>query len=147
MADIKFACPHCSQHITCDELWGGHQLECPNCKNPLTVPAKAAPAASAAASLVPKPPPAVEPRLSIGASQQSVVAASAQKVIPIRNLAPTAAKKSSPLVTYGVGALVLVVLAVGGYYGYQFVGGMQDKVNTASKEAAKNADGGQVGHI
>jgi hypothetical protein len=148
MADIKFGCPHCSQHITCDELWGGHQLECPNCKNPLTVPAKAAaPAAAASPSLVPKPPAAVEPRLSIGASQQSVAAASPQKVIPIRNLAPAAAKKRSPLVTYGVGALVLVGLAAGGYYGYGWMNAMQDKVNTASKEAAKDADGGQVAHI
>jgi hypothetical protein len=148
MADIKFACPHCSQHITCDELWGGHQLECPNCKNPLSVPAvAAAPATPSAPSLVPKPPAAVEPRLSIGASQQSVAAASPQKVIPIRNLAPAAAKKRSPLVTYGVGALVLVGLAVGGYYGYGWMSAMQGKVNEASKEAAKNADGGQVAHI
>jgi len=51
------------------------------------------------------------------------------------------------LVTYGVPALVLVILGAGGYYGYGWFTGMQDKVNTASKEAAKNADGGQVGHI
>ena len=70
MANIKFACPHCSQHITCDELWGGHHLECPNCKNTLAVPAVAAPSAP---SLVPKPPPAVEPLAeSIRAYDQAV---------------------------------------------------------------------------
>jgi len=144
MADIKFACPHCSQHITCDELWGGHHLECPNCKNTLAVPAVAAPSAP---SLVPKPPPAVEPRLAINAPPPAHASGGPQRVIPIRNLAPPPQKKRSPLVTYGVSAVVLVALGVGGYYGYGWFSGMQDKVNTTSKEAAKNSDGGQVGHI
>src|SRR5579859_4073592 len=151
MADIKFACPHCAQHITCDELWGGHQLECPSCKNPLTVPAKPAPAApKGPGSLVPKPPPAPEPRLAINTAQTATASAAPgapQRTIPIRNLAPPAPKKKNPLVTYGIAALVLIVLGAGGYFGYGWVTQMQNKVTTASNEAAKNADGGQVGHI
>jgi hypothetical protein len=151
MADIKFACPHCSQHITCDELWGGHQLDCPNCKNPLTVPAVAAPQkparASVQASLVPKPPQAAEPRLALNAAQAAELAAGGQRNIPIRNLAPPPSKKKSPLVTYGIAVAVLLFLGVGGYFGYGYINNMQDKVNTASKEAAKNADESQVGHI
>src|SRR5690242_18712414 len=110
MADIKFACPHCSQHITCDELWGGHQLDCPNCKNPLSVPAKAAPAAAGPAALVPKVPTVAEPKLSVTGGTAQQPATTGQKAIPIRNLAPQKAKKKSPLVTYGVGALVVVIL-------------------------------------
>ena len=154
MADIKFACPHCAQHITCDELWGGHQLDCPSCKNPLTVPPKPAPAAAGPRtpdSLVPKPPAAVEPRLAINAGHaaSAATAGAPQKpVIPIRNLAPAVAKKRSPLVTYGVGALVLVGLGIGGYFGYGWVSGMQNKFTTAANESAKNgATSGQVGHI
>src|SRR5579872_3675356 len=149
MADIKFACPHCSQHITCDELWGGHQLDCPSCKNALTVPGNAPPpAVSAAASLTPKPPASAEPRLAINAPHAGAPAAGApQRTIPIRNLAPPKPKRRNPLVTYSIAAAVLILLAAGGYFGYGYVNKMQDNVNTASKEAARNADSGQVGHI
>jgi hypothetical protein len=152
MADIKFACPNCGQHITCDELWGGHQLDCPSCKNPLMVPAPAAPQAAAEATgpraLVPKPPAAAEPRLGINAGHGSNQAANApQRTIPIRNLTPPPPKKKNPVVKFSIGALVVIALATGGYFGYGWVGRMQQKVTTASNEAAKNADGGQVGHI
>jgi hypothetical protein len=153
MADIKFACPHCSQHITCDELWAGHQLNCPSCNNALSVPAMPAPAAAGAsgpAALVPKPPAAPQPRLAINAAHTPGPASNAgapQRAIPIRNLAPAAPKKRSALARYSIAALVILALGAGGYFGYGFVAKMQNKVTTASNEAAKNADGGQVGHI
>jgi hypothetical protein len=152
MADIKFACPHCSQHITCDELWGGHQLDCPVCKNPLTVPAMAAPQKPVAhvvgSSLVPKPSEAAEPRLAINSGKAAEAAAGApQRTIPIRNLAPAVKKKKSPWVTYGTAVAVLLVLGAAGYFGYGYLYKAQDEVNSASKAAAKNADGGEVAHI
>src|SRR5690349_20071323 len=118
MADIKFSCPHCSQNITCDERWGGHQLQCPSCVNNLIVPAQPAPAAAPANSLGPKPPASVSPRLSIGQAQAPSAAAGTpgaapQKTIPIRNLAPPPKAKKSPLVKYLSMAAVLVVLGVG----------------------------------
>jgi hypothetical protein len=149
MADIKFACPHCAQHITCDELWGGHQLDCPSCKNPLSVPAAPAPQAGPGEStgnpLVPKPP--VEARLSIGGAHATAAASTAQRTIPIRNLVPPPPKKKNALVKYSILAAVLVLLGVGVYFAYPWISGMQNKVNEASKDAAKNADGGQVAHI
>jgi hypothetical protein len=147
MADIKFACPNCSQHITCDELWGGHQLECPSCKKPLTVPAPAAP--SQPAGLVPKPPAGAGARLSINAPHAANPAAPAQpqRTVPIRNLTPPPPKKTSKIKSFAMVAAILAVLGVGGYFGYGFVNKMQNKVNDASKESEKNADGGQVGHI
>ena len=37
MADMKFTCPHCGQDIECDELWSGHEIQCPTCQRPLMV--------------------------------------------------------------------------------------------------------------
>jgi hypothetical protein len=42
MRDIKFACPHCSQHIACDEAYCGYQIRCPACAGGLIVPRLAA---------------------------------------------------------------------------------------------------------
>lgn len=146
MADIKFACPNCSQHITCDELWGGHQLECPSCKNPLTVPASAAAPPSEPASLAPKPPARFEARLSTNPAQASAPGAP-QKNIPIRNLTAPPPKKKSALATVATIAAVLVILGAGGYFGYGYINKAQEGVNAVSKDAARNADSGQVGHI
>jgi DNA-directed RNA polymerase subunit RPC12/RpoP len=38
MSEIKFACPHCSQHIACDEDYANAQIKCPGCGKPMTVP-------------------------------------------------------------------------------------------------------------
>lgn len=36
--DIRFACPHCAQHIAIDEAGAGLQVDCPGCQSPMTVP-------------------------------------------------------------------------------------------------------------
>lgn len=38
MSEIKFACPHCRQHIICDSDYGGLPIDCPDCKGSLLVP-------------------------------------------------------------------------------------------------------------
>ena len=38
MNEIKFACPHCRQHIECDENYSGLQINCPACRGPMLVP-------------------------------------------------------------------------------------------------------------
>src|SRR6267378_7384429 len=82
MAEMKFNCPRCQQQIACDELWGGHELQCPTCKAEIMVPSPGtpAPAASAAApagsppnSLVPQVPTSA-PRLSIGQARHQPAA-------------------------------------------------------------------------
>jgi hypothetical protein len=155
MAEVKFACPRCAQHITCDELWCGHQIQCPNCQNELTVPAKpasaATPAAAAGNSLVPKVPKAQAPKLSIGqAHTQPAAAAQAQapaRAIPIRNLAPPPPKKQSAILKYVVITALLIGLGVGCYFGYGWISGVQDKANAKRQQAEKDSGGGQVGHI
>ena len=41
MSEIKFACPHCSQHIACDDVYCGEQVDCPGCGRMLFVPPRA----------------------------------------------------------------------------------------------------------
>src|SRR5688572_6537644 len=53
MAELKFSCPNCNQSIKCDELWGGHQIQCPSCQNNLTVPQ------TQASAIAPPPAPVV----------------------------------------------------------------------------------------
>ena len=38
MRDIKFACPHCEQHIKCDDTFGGQKINCPACGREVVVP-------------------------------------------------------------------------------------------------------------
>jgi hypothetical protein len=157
MADIKFSCPHCQQHITCDALWGGHQLQCPTCQNTLTVPA-AAPAVAAAqpvravvTSRAPAPPSQGAPKLSIGQTAASAASAEAgsapQRVIPIRNLAPTLQKKKSPLVKYVSAACILIALGVGVYFGYPWIRDVQQRAKAKREAADQNSSGGEAGHI
>ena len=45
-----------------------------------------------------------------------------------------------------IGAVV-IVLGVGGYFGFVWLSTMQEKSNAKRREAEKNSDGGEVGHI
>ena len=42
MNEIKFACPHCGQHIACDEGYCGYQIACPACEGAMIAPKLAA---------------------------------------------------------------------------------------------------------
>ena len=54
MSELKFACPVCGQHITCDSRTSGTQMECPTCFRKLVVP---------------QPPAAGSPNLVLTASE------------------------------------------------------------------------------
>ncbi len=143
MADLTITCPHCNQGITCDELWVGHELQCPICQGTFTVPAPQA--SSGGSTLVPKPPTGGKSRLSVGQAQ--VPAQTGNRNIPIRTLTEAPPKKKSPLVSVLVGVLVIAALGVGGYFGFGYVKKLQDKSKAKSEAEARNSDGGQVGHI
>jgi hypothetical protein len=126
MAEIKFSCPQCGQHISGNEQWSGHQIQCPACATPLTVPhAPPPPAATAAApqSLVPQPPASRGTRLSAGATQ--VTRAPASGAIPIRQLVERPPKRENPWLKYAVYALVLGALGVAGY---RFLPSLMNKI-------------------
>src|ERR1051326_2815227 len=61
--DIRFECPHCTQHIAIDEAGAGLQIDCPGCQAPLTVPApvefppRTVPRARLTRTVEPPPPP------------------------------------------------------------------------------------------
>jgi DNA-directed RNA polymerase subunit RPC12/RpoP len=118
MADMKFACSHCGQDIECDELWSGHEIQCPTCQGQLMVPPKpdAPPHASLAAA---KPG---QPRLSIGHSMAQRSAAPPppppQEIIMQQKLKEVrSGQKGSGKKWVTVGAVVVIV-GVGGYFAY-----------------------------
>ena len=41
MSELKFSCPHCGQHILCDEQLAGREIQCPGCQQVLQIPATA----------------------------------------------------------------------------------------------------------
>jgi hypothetical protein len=59
MSEIKFACPHCSQHIACDGDYADAPIECPACGEPMIVPRLTAhPSGSLPLVVASTPPPA-----------------------------------------------------------------------------------------
>jgi hypothetical protein len=137
MADMTITCPHCSQRITCDVLWGGHTLQCPTCHKDLAVPAPASdPDAPSADALVPKVPQG-PPKLAMGPRPAALDPAGPRE-IPIRNLVAPPPKKKSPLYQILTAVLVLIVLAVAAYVGYPYIKGMLQKSDAGSPSPSTN---------
>jgi hypothetical protein len=38
MSDFKFSCPHCQQHLMCDEKFSGREIQCPACNKLMWIP-------------------------------------------------------------------------------------------------------------
>jgi hypothetical protein len=38
MSEFKFECPHCQQHLACDEQFSGRQIQCPGCNHLIRIP-------------------------------------------------------------------------------------------------------------
>src|SRR5437762_6926814 len=94
MAEMRFTCPQCKQDITCDELWGGHQIQCPTCQAEISVPQPQPVAQPAGNPLVPKPPGGT--RLSAGRTQ--VARSEGALSAPVRQLVAPPPKKTSAIV-------------------------------------------------
>lgn len=139
MADLKFTCSHCGQDIECDELWTGHEIQCPTCQGQLVVPPKPdAPPHAALAAAKPN-----QPRLSIGQSQAQ--RSSAPPPPPPQALTyqqqleqAKLGKKGNPMKWVGIGAAV-VILGVGGYFAYGPVSKWWAKRSEAAKESSNTA--------
>jgi hypothetical protein len=149
MAEIKFSCPQCGQHISGNEHWSGRQIHCPTCATILTVPGALPPpvaAAPAPESLVPQPPGSLGPRLSAGATQ--VTRPPAPGAIPIRQLVERPPKRENPLLKYGVYALVLAALGGAGYiYLPSLLNKAQDSPNPKPIQVAPNPNAGGAGPL
>jgi DNA-directed RNA polymerase subunit RPC12/RpoP len=136
MADMKFSCSHCGQQIECDELWSGHEIQCPTCHGQLMVPPKPdAPPHVTLASAKPN-----QPRLSIGQSRDQRSAAPpppAPQMATLQQQLNQArlAKKGNPMKWVAAGAVV-VILGVGGYLAYGPVSAWWAKRSEAAKQAS-----------
>jgi len=38
MSEFKFSCPHCQQHLQCDEQFSGREIQCPKCNVLIRIP-------------------------------------------------------------------------------------------------------------
>jgi hypothetical protein len=38
MAEFKFSCPQCKQHLQCDEQFSGREIQCPACQILIRIP-------------------------------------------------------------------------------------------------------------
>jgi len=166
MADFKFACPSCGQHMVVDELWGGRQMQCPSCQCELIVPMQQQPAAVPTAPLLPPSgasptasapsPPSqhkgsavqFQPRPTAAGArlQGQAQAPRAYTPPPIRRPGEGEEKKGG-LKKILVLTAVVIVAGVGGYFGFIWVSNMQDKTNEKRRAVERNSDGGEMGHI
>src|ERR1019366_5104700 len=113
---FKFSCPQCGQPRSGTEQWSGHQIQCPTCATTLTVPQAPPPLMAAAPvpqSLVPQPPVSHGAKLSAGATQ--VARSTVPGPAPRRQVAARPPRTSSPLLKYGVYAIVLAALGWAGF--------------------------------
>jgi hypothetical protein len=149
MAEIKFSCPQCGQHISGNEQWSGHQIQCPACATTLTVPGAVPPPTAAAPvpkSLVPQPPVSRAPKLSAGATQ--IARSTAPGSIPIRQVAARPSRSSSLLLKYVVYAIVLAALGGAGYlYVPSLLSKIQDSANSKPTQAAPASNSGEAGPL
>lgn len=145
MADLKFSCGHCGQHISCEEPWAGHQIQCPACRNNVTVPSlriTLAPAAPEPRSPVSQPPAASRHKLSAGATQ--VTRSTPTAGVPQRRVQSRGPKTTNPALKYAAVAVIVVVLVgVALKYLPGLLGQVQEVGNSkASGSASAPAVGG-----
>jgi hypothetical protein len=149
MAEIKFSCPQCGQHIAGNEQWSGLQIQCPTCATTLTVPGALPPPAATAPvpkSLVPQPPVSHGPKLSAGATQ--VPRSTPPGAIPPRQPAARPPRTKSRLPQYVAYAVVLAALGGAGYiFVPSWLSKIQDRENSKPPQAAPASRAGGAGPL
>ena len=151
MADMKFSCPHCGQHISCDDAWAGHQIPCPACQGNLMVPHLQPP--STATANAPGPPTSQAPessraRLSAGATQ--VTRPTASRPIPQRQVVPRPPKTGNPVLRFTVMGVVLLAAAWAAFrYVPALLSGAHDLGGSlpAASAPAPAGGGGPLGEV
>jgi outer membrane lipoprotein-sorting protein len=113
MAEFKFSCPQCGQHIQCDAGYSGSQITCPSCQQAIVVPQSPQFAAA------PPPPSASAPGLAT--RQSTTVPATGRRFAGAPGAQPPAKPKSKALRTVLVitaAVVVLAALGVGGWFAF-----------------------------
>ncbi len=141
MAEFKFSCPQCNQHIQCDTGYSGMQINCPTCQKPIIVPQ--APRVTTPPPAAAAPPPA--PPQTLPGMATRVTAPSAGRRFagaPSLTGAPPPKPKSNALRNILVITASIVVLAglgAGGWFGYTKI-----KAHKTAQEAKKGNPAAQV---
>ena len=130
MAEFKFSCPQCGQHIQCDTGYSGAQINCPSCQQAIVVPQ--APRFTAA----PTAPPGLSTR------QSTTVPATGRRFPGAPGAQPPAKPKSKALRTVLVITAVVVVLA--GLGAGLWFGIPKYKAHKAAQAAKKGNPAAQV---
>ena len=138
MADLKFSCPQCGQHIACDEAWSGQQIPCPACQGKLLVPQ--AQRSSPAAVTAPSPPAPNRPRLAAD-SPQTARPKPPGSVLPKRPMPPRP-RTGNTLLGYTV--LGILVVVVGGL-GFAYLPGLISQVKELGASETSTSGGGGSG--
>jgi hypothetical protein len=143
MADLKFSCPQCGQHIGYEEAWAGVQIECPACHNSIIVPQLQRPLAAPPASIpVSEPAKPAGARLAPGITQ--VPRSTAHAPAPAKKFIPQNRGGENALLKYSVMAVVVAALAGAGYfYGLPLITGALQQESAPNQPAgAKSSQGG-----
>ncbi len=151
MAEFKFSCPQCNQHIECDVGYSGMQINCPSCQNVIIVPMAPGYAAPPPASVSarpayeappPPPPPASSPSLTT--RQSTTVPASGRRFAGAPD--PSGARSPKPkskalrnVLVITACVVVLAGLGVGGWFGFTKI-----KAHQAAQEAKKGNPAAKV---
>ena len=146
MAELKFSCPHCGQHIECGEPWSGRQIQCPACQNHLIVPHLPAPPAAAPALSAPvsAPPAPGRTKLAAGAAQ---AARPAPPGTAPRRQPPPPPRTGNPVLKFAIIAVLLAVIGGVGYiYGPGLLGRVQE-MGTSKTPVPANASAGGSGPL
>jgi DNA-directed RNA polymerase subunit RPC12/RpoP len=116
MAEMKLSCPECGQHISCNDAWAGHQIECPACHSHIVVPQ--IPASSVTAPVPPaspsEPSKVTGPRLSAGVTQ--VARSTAHAPAPLKKIIPRRPRSNNSLLGYAILVVVIAAVAGVGYF-------------------------------
>ena len=149
MSEIKFSCPICAQHISCDAQWAGMQIKCPACEKEILIPVpSSAPAAA-------PPPPSPRP-LKVGLATTATHSAPSippppptAPQVPFRPALSAAAGDAPSGTGRRIAVWAAVIVAAGGalYGAFTWASSAQKKFNVARQKDAADSDGGQIGHI
>lgn len=143
MAELKFSCPQCGQHIGYDDAWAGQQIECPVCRTGILVPDIKRPLAAASAqALVKEPAKFAGAKLASGVTQ--IARSTAHAPAPIQRAVPRRPGADNSLLKYGLMAVVIAILAAVGYFYCLplMTGALQHEPAASSPGNAKSSQSG-----
>jgi outer membrane lipoprotein-sorting protein len=131
MAEFKFSCPQCSQHIQCDTGYAGVQINCPTCQQAIVVP-------QAPGSAVAPPPHPIRSSLTPSGltTSRSTMAPSGERHFSGAAAAQPVQAKSHTLRNVLVITAVVAVFAALGFGGWHIYSKHKAKLGNPATQVA-----------